>query len=218
MKTALVTGGNRGIGKAIAQGLVTQGIRTFIGVRDPGAGPQAALDTGAEWVYLNLEDPGSLAQAFGTTGDLDILVNNAGVLIEDSILDEPTGFYRSMQVMVNGPFELIRLNADYWRDTGWGRIVNVSSNWGAFDEGLEGPGGYGVAKAALNALTRALFHQLPEGVKVNSMCPGWVQSRMGGEGAEKTTEEGADTAIWLATLPDDGPSGGFFRDRKPKAW
>ena len=71
---------------------------------------------------------------------------------------------------------------------------------------------------SLNALTKALVRDLPDTVKINAMCPGWVQTRMGGDGADRTADEGADTAIWLATLPVDGPTGGFFRDRKPMEW
>jgi NAD(P)-dependent dehydrogenase (short-subunit alcohol dehydrogenase family) len=101
---------------------------------------------------------------------------------------------------------------------GFGRIVNLSSGWGAFAEGLTGPAAYSVSKAALNALTLSLSKDLPQNVKVNSMCPGWVRTRMGGSGASLSPEEGADTAIWLATLPEDGPNGGFFRRRKPINW
>jgi NAD(P)-dependent dehydrogenase (short-subunit alcohol dehydrogenase family) len=101
---------------------------------------------------------------------------------------------------------------------GRGRVVNVSSGWGSFAEGIGGGGAYGPAKAALNALTVRAAAQAPRGVKVNAMCPGWVRTRMGGASAARAPEEGADTAIWLATLPEDGPSGGFFRDRRPIRW
>lgn len=89
---------------------------------------------------------------------------------------------------------------------------------GAHAEGLEGPGAYGIAKAALNALTRALVRDLPPGVKINAACPGWVATRMGGANAPLTPEDGADTPLWLATLPEDGPTGGFYRQRQPIPW
>jgi NAD(P)-dependent dehydrogenase (short-subunit alcohol dehydrogenase family) len=104
------------------------------------------------------------------------------------------------------------------KERGWGRIVNLSSGWGAFAEGLEGPTAYSVSKAALNALTVSAAQALGTQVKVNAACPGWVRTRMGGAAAPRSVAEGADTPIWLATLPDDGPTGGFFRDRRRIEW
>jgi NAD(P)-dependent dehydrogenase (short-subunit alcohol dehydrogenase family) len=102
----------------------------------------------------------------------------------------------------------------------YGRIVNVSSGSGSFAENLPGPAAYCLSKAALNALTLKLALELAsfDDIKVNSACPGWVRTRMGGRAAPRTPEEGADTIVWLATLPPSGPSGGFFRDRKRIAW
>ncbi len=151
-------------------------------------------------------------------GGFDILVNKAGVLDDVSLLSPRSDFADAMEVMVQAPLDLIRLNLPHWRETGWGRIVNLSSGLGAHAEGLGGPGAYGVAKAALNALTRALPRDLPKGVKVNACCPGRVATRMGGAGAGLTPEEGADTPVWLALLPEDGPTGGFFRKRQPIGW
>jgi NAD(P)-dependent dehydrogenase (short-subunit alcohol dehydrogenase family) len=97
-------------------------------------------------------------------------------------------------------------------------MVNVSSGWGSFAEGLEGPASYAVSKAALNALTVSLARALRGDVTVNACCPGWVRTRMGGAEAELSPEQGADTIVWLATLPAGGPSGSFFRARKRIAW
>jgi NAD(P)-dependent dehydrogenase (short-subunit alcohol dehydrogenase family) len=216
--TALVTGGNRGIGYAIAAGLLARGVRVTIGARDDGAGAAAAAALGCAHVRLDLQDPDSTFAAVTGAGGFDILVNNAGVLNDVSLLAPDSDFATAMEVMVNAPLDLIRLCVPHWQRTGWGRIVNLSSGWGSFAEGLGGPGAYGVAKAALNALTKALPRDLPRGVKVNACCPGWVRTRMGGDAAPRSPEEGADTPIWLALLPEDGPTGGFFRNRKPIAW
>ncbi|GAB1479143.1 SDR family NAD(P)-dependent oxidoreductase [Paracoccaceae bacterium] len=216
--TALVTGANRGIGRAIVAGLKARGCAVTLAARDEAAGRQAAFALGVSFVRLDLSDPDSVFEAITRTGGFDILVNNAGVLGQASLLSPKSDFAEAMEVMVNAPLDLIRLNLPHWRRTGWGRIVNLSSGWGAHAEGLEGPGAYGVAKAALNALTRALPRDLPPGVKINAACPGWVATRMGGAEAPLTPEEGADTPVWLALLPEDGPTGGFFRARQPIGW
>jgi NAD(P)-dependent dehydrogenase (short-subunit alcohol dehydrogenase family) len=102
---------------------------------------------------------------------------------------------------------------------GWGRIVGVSSGMGQLAEMGSGSLAYRISKAGLNVLTRVLAREgAARGVKVNSACPGWVRTDMGGASATRTVEQGAETIVWLATLPDDGPTGGFFRDRQPIAW
>ncbi|MEM9107236.1 MAG: SDR family NAD(P)-dependent oxidoreductase [Pseudomonadota bacterium] len=218
MKRALVTGANRGIGLAIAKGLVEEGHAVFLGARNKQAGEKAASQVGAEAVVLDVADKDSIARAVETTGPVDVLINNAGVLGSGGVLSDPADFEASMKVMVHGPYWLMRHLTPHMVSQRYGRIVNLSSGWGAFSEGVAGPGAYGVAKAALNALTVSAARSLPGSVKVNAMCPGWVRTRMGGAGATRSPEEGADTAIWLATLDDDGPTGGFFRDRKRIAW
>jgi NAD(P)-dependent dehydrogenase (short-subunit alcohol dehydrogenase family) len=218
MKRAFVTGGNRGIGLAIAKELADQGHEVLIGVRDLAAGEAAARKMGATAVELNLTDPASIARAADQLGGVDILINNAGVLGSGRLLDDPQDFADSMAVMVHGPYLLMHHLTPHMVAQGYGRVVNVSSGWGAFSDGVAGPASYGVAKAALNGLTVAAARTLPRSVKVNAMCPGWVRTRMGGMGATRSPAEGADTAIWLATLPDTGPTGGFFRDRNPIDW
>jgi len=214
MPRALVTGGNRGIGYAIAQGLLARGCEVVIGARDMQSGSEAATALGCECVHLDLEDGPTFASAITDAGGVDLLINNAGILVEESMIDHPGGLRRSMQVMFHAPFELILLCLPHMVQAGQGRIVNVSSGWGAYSEGLGGPGGYGVAKAALNALTHALPRDLPRGVSINAMCPGWVNTRMGGSAAPRKPEEGADTAIWLALDVPADVTGKFFRDRK----
>lgn len=218
MKRALVTGANRGIGLAIAKGLVDQGHEVLLGARDRQAGEKAAAQIGVSALELDVADKDSIAQAVEAAGPVDILVNNAGILGSGPVLNDPDDFEDCMKVMVHGPYWLMHHLAPQMVARRYGRIVNLSSGWGAFSEGVAGPGAYGVAKAALNALTVSAARSLPDTVKVNAMCPGWVRTRMGGAGATRSPEEGADTAIWLATLGDDGQTGGFFRDRKPIDW
>ncbi len=218
MRRALVTGANRGIGFAIAKGLQDRGLEVLIGARNLEAGKQAATKLNATALEIDIADPKSIADAVQQAGQIDVLVNNAGVLGSGRVLDDPEDFADSMAVMVHGPYWLMHHLAPRMVSQGYGRIVNVSSGWGAFSDGVAGPAAYGVAKAALNALTVATARTLPGTVKVNAMCPGWVRTRMGGTAATKSPEEGADTAIWLATLGDDGPTGKFFRDRKPIDW
>ena len=216
--TALVTGGNRGIGRAIAAGLIAKGAQVTIGARNADQGRQTATALGCRSVHLDLNDPDSYFDAITNAGGFDILVNNAGILGHASLLAKDSDYDAAMQVMVSAPLDLIRLCTPQWRQTGWGRVVNLSSSLGSHASGLAGPGAYGVAKAALNALTRALVRDLPQGVKINACDPGWVATGMGGAGAPLTVTEGADTPVWLALLPEDGPTGGFYRKRQPAAW
>jgi NAD(P)-dependent dehydrogenase (short-subunit alcohol dehydrogenase family) len=176
-----------------------------------------------EAVPIDLTDPAAIDAALNAINKsgrhIDALVNNAGVLHEKPILElTDAEIADSIAIHLAGPLRLVRALAPKMIRDKYGRIVNLSSGWGSFAEGMGGPGLYGVTKAALNALTVRLAKELPSAVKVNAMCPGWVQTRMGGQGATRSPEEGADTAVWLATLPDDGPTGGFFRDRKAIDW
>jgi NAD(P)-dependent dehydrogenase (short-subunit alcohol dehydrogenase family) len=227
-RTALVTGANRGIGLAIARQLAELGHAVLLGARDRNAGEEAAaplrrLGLDVAPVHLDLAVPVTIDTALGdlrkSGRTVDVLVNNAGVLHEAPLLElTDAQIAESIAVHLTGPIRLVRSLAPKMIARGYGRIVNVSSGWGSFAEGLGGPGDYGITKAALNALTVRLSKELPPAVKVNAMCPGWVRTRMGGPGAARTPDEGADTAVWLATLPDDGPTGGFFRDRKRIEW
>lgn len=234
-RTALVSGANRGIGFEIVRQLARLGVLAVIGARDPKDGVAAAEKLQSEGldvpvVALDVDREGSAAEAVAEVkrlyGRLDILVNNAAILI-----DEPGGFKaslfdlkaetvrRTMETNLIGPIRLIQAAAPLMREQEYGRIVNLSSGAGQLAEMGSGYPAYRMSKTALNALTRIAAAELGGGnIKVNAMCPGWVRTEMGGANAERSPEEGADTAVWLATLPDDAPTGGFFRDRKPIAW
>ncbi len=227
-RTILVTGGNRGIGLAIVRKLSTGGHAVLLGSRNLGAGESAAehlRQDGLDVTPLQVDfsDSSSIdaaANEIEKAGrSVDVLVNNAGVLHEKPLLELTNNeIAESIAIHLNGPIRLVRSLVPNMAARGYGRIVNVSSGWGSFAEGMGGPGAYGITKAAMNALTLRLAQELPPSIKVNAMCPGWVRTRMGGEAATRTPEEAATTAVWLATLPNDGPTGGFFRDMKPIEW
>ncbi len=217
-RRALVTGANRGIGFATARSLAAAGYDVLVGGRDLRAVEKASSKIGGTPVLLDVGAPDSVSEAARRIGCVDVLVNNAGIPGCGGVLDSVEEWERSLSVMVDGPFRLMHALVPGMVERSYGRVVNVSSGWGAFSDGIAGPGAYGVAKAALNALTVAASRSLPDTVKVNAACPGWVRTRMGGMGARRSPERGADTVVWLATLEGDGPTGGFFRDRQPIDW
>jgi NAD(P)-dependent dehydrogenase (short-subunit alcohol dehydrogenase family) len=225
---ALVSGANRGIGRAIAQGLAEQGHVVAVGARlfDDARDAAAQIGSGSFAVELDVTDDVSVQAAVDTvverTGRLDVLVNNAGGhydegvrardLSADDLLD-------ALDVNAMGPVRLIAAALPHMLSRGWGRIVNVSSRSGTFAASWGNAPAYGVSKAALNMLTFQLAKDLHgTGVLVNAACPGWVRTRMGGDEATRSVEEGADTPIWLATLPGPGPSGLLFADRAVIEW
>jgi len=181
----------------------------------------------AESVRLDVTDPAQVKAVArdlrDRLGGLDVLVNNAGVLLDPRggrFLDSrPATYERTLATNLLGPLLLAQAIVPLMIERGYGRIVNLSSGLGQLEEMGSGTPSYRISKAALNALTRIVAADTRgTGVLVNSMCPGWVRTDMGGAEAPRTVAQGADTAVWLATLPGDGPSGGFFRDRKPIRW
>ena len=234
-RLALVTGANRGIGLEIVRQLAGCGVKTVLTARDAGKGLAAATCLRADGLdvvaaQLDVASGDSISNAVYAIerehGPIDILINNAAILI-----DEPNGFdasvldlrreilRRTFETNLEGPLHLIQAVAPGMRARGYGRIVNISSTAGQMAGMSAGFPAYRMSKAALNALTGIVAGEISEpDVKVNAMCPGWVRTDMGGPGADRSIEEGADTAIWLATLPASGPSGGFFQDRKPIPW
>ncbi|MBM9616565.1 SDR family NAD(P)-dependent oxidoreductase [Desulfobulbus rhabdoformis] len=227
-KTVLVTGANRGIGLATAELLGQHGYRVVLGVRALQAGEDIAnrmCQKGFDVLALpiDLENKALLDQSLEELSrrnlPIDGLINNAGVLDEIPLLQlSQVQIDACIAAHLTGPLHLIQALAPSMIARGYGRIVNVSSNWGSFAEGMGGPGLYGVTKAALNALTVRLAKELPATVKVNAMCPGWVRTRMSNFQGTLSPEQAAENAFWLATLPEDGPTGGFFQNRRPLQW
>jgi len=230
-RVAVVTGGNRGIGLEVCRQLAGKGVRVLLTARDEekGRGACAKLkEAGLPVLFhpLDVSDPRSIERLAGHLkkefGRLDILVNNAAVRLDRDTRGEsvPAGILRAMmEVNAYGPLLLCQALAPLLRKSGRGRIVNVSSGMGSISDMKGGSPAYRISKAAINAVTRILADELKgSGVLVNSCHPGWVKTDMGGPGAPKTVEEGADTPVWLALLPEGGPTGGFFRERKPMPW
>lgn len=227
-RTALVTGANRGIGLETTKRLAESGMRVILTARQrKDAEAEAAklakkgLAVSAEELDVTRESGAEeLARKLAKMdAQVDVLVNNAGVYPQKSVLDATLDGYReALDVNFWGALRTIRAFAPAMLKNGYGRIVNVSSGSGSFGEGLEGPAPYCISKVALNALTVKLAQELRGDVKVNALCPGWVRTRMGGSGADLAVEDSVDTILWLATLPADGPNGGFFRDREPIPW
>ncbi|GAL35048.1 short chain dehydrogenase [Vibrio maritimus] len=224
-KVALVTGGNRGIGLAIVKGLSEHGFNVVLGCRDINTSEALAKSIGANVVAVELDLSSydtrqrAISNITKRFPKIDVLINNAGVL-EDTPFTELSSeaLMSSMQTNAFAAFELTQYFANQMVSNGYGRIVNISSGWGAFSDGLTGPAAYSISKATLNAMTKVAANSYNGDIKINAMCPGWVRTDMGGMSATRSPEEGAETAIWLAMLGSDAPTGQFFRDKKQIDW
>jgi NAD(P)-dependent dehydrogenase (short-subunit alcohol dehydrogenase family) len=231
-KIAIVTGGNRGIGHEIARQLLKADLFVIVGARD-----QAKCDHALETLRKTSTDVAAFPLDVNDTksvrrfvervekhhGAPGVLVNNAGVYPEATdakVVDASTALWReTFETNLFGAMRMCREVVPLMKKTRYGRIVNISSGLGQLHQMGEGSPAYRVSKAALNALTRTLAAEVAgAGILVNSMSPGWVKTDMGGEEAPRSVEEGADTAVWLSLLPSNGPTGQFFRDRKPIPW
>jgi NAD(P)-dependent dehydrogenase (short-subunit alcohol dehydrogenase family) len=226
-RLAVVSGGNRGIGFEVCRQLADKGFAVLLGARDfeKGRAAAARLPKSVVAVELDVAHPDHAAQLARHVqkehGRIDVLVNNAGIHY-DSDETATTADWRivreAFEVNLFGAWRVAQAIAPMMRAARYGRIVNVSSQAGSLSTMSGGTPAYSTSKAALNALTRVLAGEFAgTGVLVNSVCPGWVATDMGGRGG-RPVAEGAAGIIWAATLPENGPTGGFFRDGKPLAW
>lgn len=224
--TALVTGANRGIGLEVCRQLLALGHTVILTSRDEKAGQQAArsLNGPVHVVQMNVAVRDSVQRAADRIQSLglqvDVLINNAGLLVSGGSLEvKDEVWLKSTAIQFLGPVWTCRTFVPGMVERNWGRVVNVSSGYGLYSEALQtSPPAYGVTKAALNAFTYHLAAEVPETIKVNAVCPGWVRTRMGGPDANRSVEEGAAGVVRAATLPDDGPTGAVFRDDRMLEW
>lgn len=230
MKTVLVTGANKGIGYEVARQLAGKGFHVFIGARNREAGRKAAekiaKDSGqVTFLEIDVADNASVtaaAREFAKVADhLDVLVNNAGIIVEgdNSILEISDELLRkTLETNTLGALRVTREFVPLLKKSKAPRVINVSSGGGQLTGGADGwSPGYCISKTALNGVTSQLATALPK-FAVNSVCPGWVRTDMGGQGASRSVQEGADTIVWLAADAPQKLTGKFLRDRKEIPW
>jgi len=229
-RIALVTGGNRGIGLEVCLQLAGAGFIVLLTARDArkaNAAADALRSAGrVDPLVMDVDDANSIANAAAEVANqyerLDVLINNAGInydtweTVENADINGTV--IETITTNLLGPWRVCQAFLPLLRKSRAGRIVNVSSESGSLAHMSAGPPAYQVTKAALNALTRTLAGELRGSrILVNSVCPGWVATDMGGAGG-RPVEAGAAGIVWAATLPNGGPTGGFFRDGKPLPW
>ncbi len=235
-KVALVTGGNRGLGFEISSQLAKQGHMVILTSRTHDDGCEAVdkiKNINVVYHQLDVTSDKSISSLHdfikSNYGRLDILINNAGVLLDHrsyggierhSILDISMDVLTStMNTNVYGPFMMCQAFIPLMQINKYGRIVNISSKAGQLNQSSSGVPIYRLSKVALNGVTRIFSDELRDSnILVNSVCPGWVKTRMGGPNALLSTKEAVDTIIWLANLPDDGPTGEFYSEKKKVDW
>ncbi len=230
-KVALVTGANRGMGLETCRALAQRGYQVVLASRDQRLGQQAThsfvqQELSVSYFALDVTNAGSIQHLKRALeerfGGVDVLVNNAAVYPDEgrSVLEvELETFRATMETNCYGPLLLCQAWVPGMIRRGYGRVVNVSSGAGQLSTMGDYAPAYSASKAALNALTRMVADAARgANVLVNAVDPGWVRTRMGGPAASRSIEQGIDTIVWLATLPDGGPTGGFFYDRQPIPW
>lgn len=228
---ALVTGANRGLGREIARQLAALGLHVIVAGRDREACAAVAAELiaaggSASAHALDVTSDASTARLHHDLekgyGRLDVLVNNAGILPDggQNLASLPLNLLqKTLETNLFGVLRVTQALLPLLQKSPRPRIVNLSSGLGQLADMGSGTPAYRISKTALNAVTRILAAELKgTPAKVNSICPGWCRTDMGGPEAPRTPAQGADTAVWLATLADDGPSGGFFRGREAIAW
>lgn len=230
-KVALVTGGNRGIGYELVRQLAVDGFKVILTSRNSESGHKAMqklkdshLDV--SFLTMDINNQTSIGQAAAKVseqyGRLDVLINNAGIYLDKNqkLVDmDPSVLEKTLETNFFGAYHVIRSFMPLMEQQAYGRIINVSSEYGAMSEmSSSGVGAYKLSKLILNGLTQLIAAESTKDIKINAVDPGWVSSDMGGPSAPRTPQQAASSILWLATIGPEGPSGGFFKDGKQINW
>ncbi|KML30757.1 MULTISPECIES: SDR family oxidoreductase [Priestia] len=230
-KVALVTGGNRGIGYELVRQLAMKGFKVILTSRNSETGHKAVqklkdsrLDV--SFLTMDINNQTSIGQAAAKVseqyGRLNVLINNAGIYLDKNqkLVDmDPSVLEKTLETNFFGAYHVIRSFMPLMEQQAYGRIINVSSEYGAMSEmSSPGVGAYKLSKLILNGLTQLIAAESTKDIKINAVDPGWVSSDMGGPSAPRTPQQAARSILWLATIGPEGPSGGFFKDGKQIDW
>jgi len=223
MKTALITGAYRGLGLEVGRQLSTRGFHVILTARNPDAGRTAAAKlSNASFLELDITDPASVTKAASKVMELDVLINNAAILMdgdEDILQVAPDLVLNTLATNTVSALRVSQAFVPHLLKSTAGRIVNVSSGGGQLSEMGTWAPGYCISKTALNAVTCQLANALRDkGIAVNSVCPGWCRTEMGGQSAPRSAEEGAAGIVWLATDAPQEKTALFWRDREVIPW
>ena len=218
----LITGASKGIGLEIARQLAARGCTVWLTAKDATRGKKAAgeLTGDVRFLPMDVRDPASIQAAAGQVQGLDVLVNNAAVLLDEGsdILSVSPGILRAtLESNTLGPLMVAQAFVPQLRKSIKPRIINISSGGGQLSEPSTWAPAYCLSKTALNGVTAILSAALPD-FAVNSVCPGWVRTDMGGSAAPRSVQEGADTPVWLALDAPQDLTGKFLRDREVIPW
>lgn len=222
---ALVTGANKGIGLETVRQLANEGHTVYLGSRNIDKGLEAKKQIGdddhVKVMQLDVTDTASVEKAYQTIvtefGQLDILINNAGINYDtwqNTLNADLENVRETLETNLFGAWSMLQTFIPLMERNNYGRVVNVSSGSGALTGMASGTPGYSISKTALNVLTIKTAQLVSHNVLINSVCPGWVRTEMGGSSAPRSVSEGAETIVWAANLPKGAPSGKFFRDKK----
>lgn len=227
-KVAIVTGGNRGLGLALVEKLAKDGYEVILGTRNLKSGEEAAFGLIQQGLTIRIEkldvsSEQSVIQFFSKIKNVDLLINNAatyaGNVLKFNEVDEDS-LFSAINTNALGAWRMCKAASILMTNQKYGRIINISTGWASLNEMEGSSAAYRISKVALNAITLVVAHELKNkgDIKVNSVCPGWIRTRMGGNDAPLNPKDAVADVLWAGFLNEEGVTGGFFRGRKQLQW